>query len=104
MEAWREAAALLAVFVLLGAAVWALRHRAGGLRMGSARSLSAVERIALTPQHALHLVRAAGRELLVVTHPHGCSLLFEQIPGAPRPPEATPFSETASSPRPREIT
>jgi hypothetical protein len=97
MEAWREAAALLAVFILLGAAVWALRHRAGGLRMGSVKSLSAVERIALTPQHALHLVRAAGRELLVATHPHGCSLLFEQMPEAARPPEAPPF--TKSSPQ-----
>lgn len=79
MEIWREAAALVAVFALLGAAIWSLRHRTGTVRKGSSKSLQAVERIALTPQHAVHLLRTPGRELLVATHPQGCSLLFEQV-------------------------
>ena len=77
MEAWREAAALIVVFGLLGAALWVLRHRTGALRAGPSKSLTSVERLALTPQHALHLVRASGRELLVATHPHGCTLISE---------------------------
>jgi len=93
MEAWREAAALVAVFGLLGAALWALRHRAGGVRTGASKSLAAVERIALTPQHALHLIRTSKRELLVVTHPQGCSLLFEQPPESSRLSAQPPFSE-----------
>ena len=78
MEMWREAAALCAVFGLLGVAVWTLRARAGGLRTRSGKSLTAVERIVLTPHHVLHLVRAPGREMLVATHPQGCSLLWER--------------------------
>jgi flagellar biogenesis protein FliO len=78
VELWREAAALCAVFGLLGAAVWTLRARAGMVRTRPGKSLTAVERVALTPHHALHLVRAPGRELLVATHPQGCTLLFEE--------------------------
>jgi hypothetical protein len=35
----------------------------------------AMERLALTPQHTLHLVRINGREVLVATHPQGCSVV-----------------------------
>jgi flagellar biogenesis protein FliO len=85
MELWRESAALVTVFGLLGAALWALRRRTGGLGAGVSKSLTAVERIALTPQHTLHLIRISQRELLVATHPHGCTLLIEQTPpGSPR--------------------
>jgi flagellar biogenesis protein FliO len=80
MEHWREAAALATVFGLLGAAVWTLRRRAGGLRAGVSKSLTAVERVALTPQHTLHLIRISRRELLVATHPQGCTVLMDQPP------------------------
>lgn len=88
MEIWRQAAALVAVFALLGAALWSLRHRAGAPRKRASKSLQAVERIALTPQHAVHLLRAPGRELLVVTHPQGCSLLFDQACESPTPAQS----------------
>jgi hypothetical protein len=78
VELWREVAAVCAVFGLLGAAMWTLRGRAGMIRTRAGKSLTAVERIALTPHHALHLIRARGRELLVATHPQGCTLLVEQ--------------------------
>ncbi len=81
MELWREASALVAVFGLLALAVSALRKRTGqavGLfRPHAARSLTSVERISLTPQHSLHLVRVAGRELLLATHPHGCTVISD---------------------------
>jgi flagellar biogenesis protein FliO len=72
----RQVLAVLLVFGLLGAAVWKLRH--GGLpkRSGGPR-LTSVGRLALTPQHAVHLLRIDGRELVVATHPQGCSILNE---------------------------
>lgn len=80
MELWREAAALITVFGLLGLAVWGLRSRNGALRAGPGKSLTSVERLALTPQHALHLVRASGRELLLATHPQGCTVIADGRP------------------------
>lgn len=84
MEIWREAGAVLAVFLLLGAALWTLRQRGGIVRAGGSKSLRAIERIVLTPHHSVHLIRVRDRELLLATHPQGCSLLFEQTcePGA----------------------
>ena len=79
MELWRQAAALLIVFGLLAFAITALRKRngssAGLFRPNAARALASVERISLTPQHSLHLVRASGRELLLATHPQGCTVI-----------------------------
>src|SRR5262245_19430131 len=37
--------------------------------------MQSLERISLTPQHSLHLVRVAGRVLLVAVSPGGCSVL-----------------------------
>jgi flagellar biogenesis protein FliO len=75
------------VFALLGAALWTLR-RGGRLRIpggmrpaGRGRTLESVERLALTPQHSLHLVKIGGRELVVATYPQGCALLTERPPG-----------------------
>jgi len=79
----RQVFSVLLVFSLLGLALWKLRRRgspAGWLwrkSAGGARALETVERLALTPQHALHLVRVHGRELVVATHPQGCTLLGE---------------------------
>ena len=88
MDVARQAFSVLLVFSLLGAVLWVLRR--GGrisfqgltLRglarkraMGNTRSMVAVERLALTPQHTLHIVRIHGREVLVATHPQGCSVV-----------------------------
>ncbi len=72
----RQMLAVLLVFGLLGAAVWKLRsgpfaRRSAGSRMASEG------RLALTPQHAVHLVRIDGREFVVATHPQGCSVVGE---------------------------
>jgi flagellar biogenesis protein FliO len=80
----REVLAVLAVFALLGTVLWVLR-RGVGARLprasGKSRSIETIQRIALTPQHSLHLVRIHGRELLVATHPQGCALLLETSGG-----------------------
>lgn len=88
MEIARQVLSILFVFGLLGAALWSLRRGGrvsfrglflSGLSLkGSApktRSLEAMERLALTPQHSLHLVRIRGREVVVATHPQGCAVL-----------------------------
>jgi len=95
MDVVREVVSVLAVFGLLAAALWALRRGAltnmpgrlsrGWSRgwprvrpaLGPGRSLETIQRLPLTPQHSLHLVRIHGRELVVATHPHGCALLLE---------------------------
>jgi len=88
MDVLRQVFSVLLVFSLLGAALWALR-RGGRISfqgftfsslarkraLGNTRSMIAVERLALTPQHTLHLVRINGREVLVATHPQGCSVV-----------------------------
>jgi len=81
----RDLLSVVAVLALLGAALWVLRRGVGARLPGAfskSRSIETVQRIALTPQHSLHLVRIHGRELLVATHPQGCALLLETSGGA----------------------
>jgi hypothetical protein len=87
MDVLRQVFSVLLVFSLLGAVLWVLRRggrisfqglawkRALGYQTGHARSMIAVERLVLTPQHTLHLVCIHGREVLVATHPQGCSVV-----------------------------
>jgi flagellar biogenesis protein FliO len=84
MDIARQVSAVMLVFALLGAALWTLR-RGGRLRLpggmrpaGRGRALESVERLALTPQHSLHLVKIGGREVVVATYPQGCVLLTER--------------------------
>ncbi len=74
---------LLAVALVLGALltmVWLLkrkgwaRGRVQTSREGQAQ-LEIVGRLALTPQHSVHLIRLADRILLVGLSPSGCSVL-----------------------------
>jgi len=83
MDVVRQVFSVLLVFSLLGAALWALR-RSGRISfqglawkraLGNTKSMVAVERLALTRQHTLHLVCIHGREVLVATHPQGCSVV-----------------------------
>jgi flagellar biogenesis protein FliO len=79
MDVIREIAAVAAVLGLLGALLWRLRRRglAGVLALGRPREcqLECVERLALGPQHAIHLIRLGGRGLLVASSPAGCALM-----------------------------
>jgi flagellar biogenesis protein FliO len=81
MDVVQSLAAIVLVLVLLGGVLLLLKKRGvasfrltGGV--GSApRWLDVVERVSLGPQHSLHLVRAGGRVLLVVTGPNSCHLV-----------------------------
>jgi hypothetical protein len=52
--------------------------RAVGGRGG--RSLESLERLALSPQHTLHLVRAGRAVVLLACSPQGCQILRELGP------------------------
>ena len=81
MEAIQQVLSVLAVLALLGGALWWLRRK--GLAQFSVRgpggsktkSMKVVERLALTPQHSLYLVRVGPRTMLVAASPGGCSVL-----------------------------
>jgi flagellar biogenesis protein FliO len=87
VDSVREGLSVLAVLGLLGAALWSARGRASRFLLRTSFQKSAtvetIERISLTPQHALHLVRVRGRELVLVTHSHGCTLILEGGEGNP---------------------
>jgi len=93
MESIRQVLAVSAVLLLLVASLWWLRSK--GLTRYASRgsrthALQAVERLMLGPQHSLHLVRLAGRGLLVGTSPAGCMVLesFEWADLESQPPAA----------------
>lgn len=79
MDIFREMTAASAVLALLGLALWTLKRRGlalpRALRRGAGRKLECVERVALGPHHALHLVRAGERGLLLSSSPSGCALI-----------------------------
>ena len=81
MESIQQALSVLLVLGLLGGTLWWLRRRGMapfGLRApgtGRRKSIQVLERMALTPQHSLHLVRVADRTMLIAASPAGCSIL-----------------------------
>jgi flagellar biosynthetic protein FliO len=81
MELSEQLLAVLLVLGLLAGGLWALQKKGlvrTNLRrpkmQGDAR-LEVLDRLALTPQHSVHLIRVADRTLLVGVSPSGCNLL-----------------------------
>jgi flagellar biogenesis protein FliO len=81
MEGIQEALMVVAVLVLLGGTLFWLRSKGiaqfgvrGGTGGGKKR-MQSVERLVLTPQHSLHLVRVGNRVLLLAVWTGGCSVL-----------------------------
>lgn len=81
MEDIQQLIAVVAVLAALGGALFLLRSKgivqfgmksAGG---NNVRRLQSIERLPLTAQHSLHLVRVAGRVMLIAVSPQGCSIL-----------------------------
>lgn len=76
MPASEQILAVMAVFGLLGGALWAARRR-GALQLLTGRNqrgksaFRVKHRIPLTSQHCLHVIEADGTTLLVGTHPAG---------------------------------
>lgn len=81
MESTEQLLAVMVVLGLLCGSLWLLKRK-GWARTGFRRPahpgqprLEVLDRLSLTPQHSLHLVRLADRTLLVGLSPQGCSLL-----------------------------
>ena len=69
------------VLLIFAAALWALQQR-GIVRLPrpsprAERRLQIIERLQLTPQHSLCLIRLENRVLLIGTAPTNCQLLDE---------------------------
>ena len=81
MELFEQVVIVLLVFGLLGGLLWALKSRGmAALRLpvrrgGNARKVEVLERVPLTPNHALHLVRVSDKLLLIGTAPSACTVL-----------------------------
>jgi flagellar biogenesis protein FliO len=79
MDMTQQIAAVAGVLFLLVATLWWLRRRGfAGVRVGrrpARRRLECLERLPLSPQHTLHLVRLGDAALLVASSPAGCSLI-----------------------------
>jgi len=81
MEILEQIAMVLVVFALLGGLLWFAKKRGiasvplGRRRSGDGRLLEVLDRLPLTAQHSLHLVRVSGRVVLIATAPSACSVL-----------------------------
>ena len=81
MQLTEQIGMVLLVFALLGGLFWFSHSRGlaafrmGARRGGNGRHLEVLERVGLTPQHALHLVRVSDRTVLIATAPSSCTLL-----------------------------
>jgi len=81
MQLTEQIGMVLAVFALLGGLLWFAKTRGlaalrvGARRAGNTRRLEVLERLPLTAQHSLHLVRVADRTVLIATAPSSCTLL-----------------------------
>ena len=81
MESMQQALGVLFVLALLGATLWWLRRKGVAQfalkapALGKRRNMQVIERMALTPQHSLHLVRVAEKTMLIAASPSGCSIL-----------------------------
>jgi flagellar biosynthetic protein FliO len=81
VESIQQTIVVFFVLALLGGTLYWLRRR--GLAQFSfpskpgsgSRKIQLVERLPLSPQHSLHLVRVGGRELLIGVSPAGCTVL-----------------------------
>lgn len=83
MDLVRQSFGITLVFVLLWAALWWLKRRGiatMGFRLNSpasSRQLESIERLVLSPQHSVHLVRVKDEILLLGLHPAGMSVLSQ---------------------------
>lgn len=100
MEVIRLLLGMSVVFGLLALMKWVLRTSTKGdqkifkflqlknIRLtgatgdGPRSALSVANRIALTPSHSIHLVNYNSSQLLICTHPQGCTVLRSGETGA----------------------
>jgi flagellar biogenesis protein FliO len=81
MQEIQHALSVLFVLALLGGSLFWLRRKGvarfaiRGIGRAAERRMQMVERLPLTPQHSLHLVRIGGRLLLIAVSPGSCAVL-----------------------------
>ncbi|MDQ2900686.1 MAG: flagellar biosynthetic protein FliO [Acidobacteriota bacterium] len=75
MEIVQQMMAIGAVLAALGGAVWLLRNKRIP-RKGS--RMAVLERLTLTPQHTLCLVRVGEETVLIGTSPSTCQILNDR--------------------------
>lgn len=81
MEDLRQLFTVVGVLMLLGVSLYWLRKkgvaqfRLNTIGGAGERQLQSIERLSLTAQHSLHLIRVGGRTVLVAVSPTGCSVL-----------------------------
>ena len=81
MESLQQTLAVVLVLGILAGTLYWLRSR--GLARFTLRSsgrgnnsrMQTIDRLPLTPQHSLHLVRVAGQVLLIAVSPGGCAVI-----------------------------
>ena len=84
MDVIRQSLAITFVFLLLWAALWFLRKKRGILFTPGRTHKGFLEtrgKLALSAQHAVHVVRIGDRDLVLAVHPSGITLLCD----LPRP-------------------
>jgi flagellar biogenesis protein FliO len=92
MQLTEQITMVLAVFALLGALLWFAKRRGMASfpvslrRAGGGKRVEVLERVPLTAQHALHLVRVGDRTVLIATAPSSCTLLDSPV----APPTSMP--------------
>lgn len=85
MDVIRQSLAITFVFLLLWGALWFLRKRRGiSFSTGRANKglLQSRGKLALSAQHAVHLVRIGDRDLVLAVHPSGIALLCDLPPSS----------------------
>jgi flagellar biogenesis protein FliO len=82
MDFGQQFAGVAVTLVLLGGALWWLRRRGYAAMAGSraGRQLQTLDRLALSPQHSLHLVRVGPAVVLLACSPGGCAVVRELAP------------------------
>ena len=98
MQLTEQIGMVLLVFALLGGMLWIAKRRGlasfpiGARRSGKVRRMEVLERVPLTPHHALHLVRVSGRAVLIATAPSSCTLLDAPVSLESSLPESSSLS------------
>jgi flagellar biosynthetic protein FliO len=72
----QQGSALVLVFAILGGALWLLKNRRiPSIRVRGERRMQVIERVALTPNHTLCLVKVGERLVMIGTAPSSCQLI-----------------------------
>ena len=96
MDLIRQSFGITLVFLALWLSLWWLKRR-GFATLGTRlkytdqkREMETIERLALTPQHSVQLIRVQNRVILLGLHPAGLTVLSESTVPDSKLREVTP--------------